>query len=142
MKISKKLFEKLSKITIAEIDPNGNELLNPVPLTVDVEPVGMTIEERIQRAFRIQELSREAARQGEETFEDFMDFDVPEPEDVEYFQSRYELDEAQEMAEDEYMEGKKQAVVEQMVKKKKDESEEKKASDGGRSDSDDQNESE
>lgn len=92
MKISKKLFEHLKTLTVAELTEDGKELLNPTPMQIDVEPVGMTLEEKIQRAIKINELSKQAAMQGEETWEEFNDFDVKDSDDIpEFAQSEFEI---------------------------------------------------
>lgn len=106
MKITKKLADKLKKLTVAELAEDGSELLNPVPLVADVQPVGETIEAKIQRAIAINELSRQAAEQGNETWEEFNDFDVEDPEDIPIFRSDYEI------AKEEYIENERPIKME------------------------------
>lgn len=92
MKITKELHDELKKLRRAMIK-DGIEFLNPTPVAI---PIGMerppSLKEQIQRVLRT-ELSMQAAAQGEETFEEADDFDVPEddPDPV----SPYEMNEMQ-----------------------------------------------
>lgn len=76
MFITPELIEHLKSVQRCEYDPHGRELLNPVPMEVDVSlPKPLSLKERIQRILRT-ELSQQADAQGFETFEEANDFDV------------------------------------------------------------------
>lgn len=81
---------------MAKYDEQGREILDPTPVAM---PVGFkrppTLDERI-RAFVRTELSRQAAEEGNETFEEADDFYVEEEEESPL--SRYELTPMQEEA--------------------------------------------
>lgn len=81
---------------MAKYDEHGREILDPTPVAM---PVGFkrppSLDERI-RAFVRTELSRQAAEEGNETFEEADDFDVPDEEESPL--SRYELTPMQEEA--------------------------------------------
>lgn len=84
MNITKELLEELRSLKQAKITPEG-EMLNPTRMFVPGEEKRLTLQQRIQRVLR-SELSKQAAEQDMETFEESQDFDVdgefdmPEPE--------------------------------------------------------------
>lgn len=76
MKISKELYDELSKLTEARLSPRGREVCNPMPVEMPVKmrkPEGL--HEQIKRILRI-ELSRQVSDQGAESFEEANDFNV------------------------------------------------------------------
>lgn len=95
MKLKQSQFEKLKALDRALIDKDGREVLNPVPAkfptTLDRPTSTMELIKRVVR----DELSREAQAQGEETFLEADDFDVPDDFDVEIL-SQYEMTDMQE----------------------------------------------
>lgn len=60
---------------------DGREVLNPLPMTVDVTPRPPTLQEQIQRLLRV-ELAAQAKSQGYETFEESVDFDIEDDEEA------------------------------------------------------------
>jgi hypothetical protein len=77
MNVTKELYDELVLLSESIHNEQGMELLNPKPVAV---PGGlqkpMSLDERIQRAIR-GALSHQAVAQGEESFEDANDFDIP-----------------------------------------------------------------
>lgn len=74
--IDKELYDHLETLGKAVHTPDGRELHNPIP---KVAHLGLgrplTLQEQIQRLLRV-ELSRQAAAQEHETFEEAQDFNV------------------------------------------------------------------
>lgn len=76
MNVTKELFDELIRLSNAELDENGHELLNPKPIAIAADlQRPLTMDERIQRAIG-QAVSRQAQMQGRETFEEANDFDI------------------------------------------------------------------
>lgn len=73
--ISQELLVKLKKSDHAFFTEDGRELLNPVPLVLDVTPRPPTLQEQIKRLMRV-ELSRRAAAEELETWDEANDFDI------------------------------------------------------------------
>lgn len=73
MIVNKEFEDYLRSLVTSELDENGKELLNPVPLFIDVTPRPPTLQEQIQTLMRV-ELSRRAAEMGHETIEEANDF--------------------------------------------------------------------
>lgn len=73
MKISKELFGTLNAL--------GQEIMDPEPAFVTVGGVAESIHDQIKRLLRV-ELSRQAATQGFETFEESDDFEEDEVDDA------------------------------------------------------------
>jgi len=74
-KISQNLADHLKTIGSAELDERGRELLNPIPLQpTGIRPKSKSLREQIMRVVKT-ELSIEAHKQGEETFDEANDFD-------------------------------------------------------------------
>lgn len=72
---------KKSKLLRAQLDHLGREINNPVPAFIPAGPTPLTITEQIQRLLRV-ELSRQAAEQGFETFEESDDMEDEELDDA------------------------------------------------------------
>lgn len=90
MNITKELYEELKRLRTSELDAQGRELLNPLPMEIPVTPRPPTLQQRIQRLMRV-ELSRQAAMQGYETFDEANDFDVEDDFDVDEPISMHEV---------------------------------------------------
>lgn len=95
MKIGKKEYDELKKLTIAQLNAAGEELLNPVPLELEVLPIEESLEAKIARLIQNQ-VSMQADAQGYETWEEFNDFEVKDPDDIPEFRSDFELMEDEE----------------------------------------------
>ncbi len=90
MRVSKKTYKKLSALRSAYIDDRGREVNNPKPIHIAGEARPPTLQERIQRVMR-QELSKEAAAQEMETFEESQDFDVDDEFEVDEPYTPYQI---------------------------------------------------
>lgn len=90
MEISKEFLEKVRKYNTAILDESGREILDPKPITLNIRPKQLSLEQRISRLIKTQ-FSRVAEQQGQETFEEANDFDVQDEFDTEHFHSRFEL---------------------------------------------------
>lgn len=91
--ITEELFEHIRTLAKSELMEDGRELPNPEPLVIHTgleRP--LTLNEQIQRCMR-QEISRQVAAQGMETFEESQDFEVEEPFDSEMPVSVHEMTE-------------------------------------------------
>lgn len=75
------LVEELKKLASAMLGPGGREYVNPLPMHIDVTPRPPTLQEQIQRLLRV-ELAAQAKSQGNETFEEFTDFDVDDDPEI------------------------------------------------------------
>lgn len=73
-------------------DDQGRELPDPTPLEI---PAGMrrpeSLEDQVRRLVRTH-MSRQAVAEGNESFEEANDFEIPE-DDAEHFETRYEMPE-------------------------------------------------
>lgn len=72
------LHEYLCTIEESHLDDRGREIPNPKPHMIDLD-LGrpLTLAEQIKRLFR-QNLSEQMVRQGQESFQEANDFDIPE----------------------------------------------------------------
>lgn len=90
MRISKELFQELSKLERSRLNERGWEVPNPKPMELIA---GMrkpeTLTEQVRRIMRT-ELSRQASAQGMETFEEADDFDVDDGFDVDEPTTQYQ----------------------------------------------------
>lgn len=76
MNVTQELYDTLCGLTKAQLNEDGHELLNPVPVNVNIDlEKPLSLKEQIQRLMR-NELSLQADLQGHETFEEANDFDV------------------------------------------------------------------
>jgi len=91
MIVTKDLYDKLSKLKTGYLDKGGHEILNPRSMAI---PSGLnrppSLQEQIKRVLKV-ELSRQAAEQDMETFEESQDFKVSDEFDTEELQTQYEL---------------------------------------------------
>lgn len=75
------LAEDLTKLTRAYLDPNGHEVLNPMPLVHHSDLTRpLTLQEQIARILRTREFTHAMQAQRRETWEEANDFNVPEDE--------------------------------------------------------------
>lgn len=95
--VSRDVIDDITKLNHALIDEEGKEINNPKPLFLDVsrQKKSESIREEMRRILR-QELSYEAFRQGEETFDDANDFDVKSDFETDREFSEYSLAEEEE----------------------------------------------
>lgn len=75
MRISEETLKKLIGLTESMIGEDGLEYPNPNPLVVDVGPKRLSLRDQVKRILR-EEVSKEAYKQGFETFDEANDFDV------------------------------------------------------------------
>lgn len=76
MNVTKELLDTLTGLIHAELDSNGRELLNPVPVNTNIDlEKPLSMQEQIERLMR-GHLSMQAQAQGHETFEEANDFDI------------------------------------------------------------------
>lgn len=80
MKISQELNQQFYRLGHAHLNEFGQEVPNSVPAYASVTPKPLTITEQIQRLMRV-ELSRQAAEQGFESFDESDDFEDEEFDD-------------------------------------------------------------
>jgi len=86
MKISKELYDHFDQLGHSLLNEKGQEVTDPRPMFVPGHVKPLTITEQIQRLMRV-ELSRQAAEQGEETFQDADDLEPDdEPDDLSRYQ--------------------------------------------------------
>jgi len=89
--ISKELLEELLRTGVCILTEDGKEIPDPRPMEISPRMERpLTLQEQIDRVLR-QRVSREAANQGHETFEEANDFDVEEIFDSPSFMSNYEI---------------------------------------------------
>lgn len=77
LKMTKDLYDELSKMVHSKHDEKGREIPNPKPKIMNVSVRPPSLQEQIQRLLRV-ELSRQVQDQGAETFDEANDLDVPE----------------------------------------------------------------
>lgn len=92
MKISKEVLEEVKRLGKAMLSEDGSELLDPDPMFVQVDSVPLSIHDRVKQLVE-RELSMQARIQGEETFEEAMDLDIPEDEEWSPYEERQMTDE-------------------------------------------------
>ena len=90
MKVSKKVFDELSRLTRAELNETGQERNNPVPILIRAEEAEESLNDKIRRLLRTN-LAQEAHEQGYETFEESQDFGVDDEFDIDEPMSEYLL---------------------------------------------------
>lgn len=98
MNLTKELRDTLEGLEKAKLTEDGKELLNPVPLNVNInEEKPLTLKEQIARVTRadvINQLKHDA--QTIETFEESEDFDIEDSFDTQDPLSGYEVQEMEE----------------------------------------------
>lgn len=83
--------EKLKKLTHARLTMDGKELFNPTPIAIQTGPGRpLSIQDQIKRILRV-EVSRQMEEQGEETFDESIDFEVGDPFDYDDPITKYNL---------------------------------------------------
>lgn len=77
VKMTKELYDELKGLSLSLLDEDGHEVPSPKTMFLPGATEPLSIKEQIQRLMRA-ELSRQMAAQGQETFEEANDFDVPD----------------------------------------------------------------
>lgn len=96
MNRTKELADSLIENNRAILTKDGKELLNPVPLNENIHlERPPSLKEQIQRVIR-EGISPLAEEHGEESFEEFNDFDIDDGFEVDEPLSGYEVQELQE----------------------------------------------
>lgn len=66
---------------VSKYNAEGKEIMDPVPVAVHLGKRNETIDEKIMRMVRSREIQNELARMGEDTFDEYDDFDVGDDDD-------------------------------------------------------------